>query len=105
MSHPHPHTQSELAENLERWYGARAAKVKLRGGDTLADWEKDKIFMVLAFNLWPVDMEAAKDPHYQSTARMRLRLRWEGFRGAADASERLTTMLATADYVREQLRR
>ncbi len=105
MARAGPHTQSELAENLEQWYVNRASNVELRGGANAADWEKDKVFMALALSLWPVDMESAGEmDHHSTSARMRLRLRHEGFRGATDVSERLVTLLATADYVREQLK-
>ena len=105
MSRPHPHTQTELAETLERWYATRSSKVQLRGGSDLADWEKDAVFMVLAMQLWPVDMEASTDPHYQTSNRMRMRIRHEGFRAAADAADHLVAFLATADFIRTQLER
>lgn len=105
MSRSRPHTQSELAKGLEGWYARRQAHVKLRGGNALALWESDEIFMALALALWPVDMECAADPHYQGqSARMRLRLRWEGFRATSDVQRRLEAMLATADFVRSELK-
>ena len=51
-----------------------------------------------------VDMEAAAHGgHIADTYRMRLRLRWEGFRAAADVRLRLEALLVTADFVRARL--
>jgi hypothetical protein len=105
VARPGPHTQTELAENLEKWYARRSRNVKLRGGDDLAPWEKDDVFMALALSLWPVDMEGASDPHYHSSQRMRMRLRWEGFRAGTDAAQRLEALLRTAEFIREKTRK
>ncbi len=97
-----PYTQTALAKGLERWYAVRRGLVD--EGER-ASWETDKIFMALALTLWPVDMEAAAHGGYGGdTSRMRLRLRWEGFRAGADAQQRLEACLVTADYVRKQLK-
>lgn len=97
-----PHTQTDLAESLEKWHAVRRERdVDLEK----ASWEDDNVFMGLALTLWPVDTEAASHGGYHAqSARMRLRLRWEGFRAAADVQQRLDALLATADYVREQMR-
>ncbi len=101
MPRGRPHTQSELAKGLERWYEHRQQNAQLRGGSELSPWEEDEVFMALAISLWPVDMEAGADPHYVGqTSRMRLRLRWEGFRAGADAELRLDALLATAEHIR-----
>ncbi len=97
-----PYTQTELAKGLERWYAVRRGLVD--EGEQ-AGWENDKVFMALALTLWPVDMEAAAHGGFGGdTSRMRLRLRWEGFRSAVDAQQRLEALLVTADYVRKQLK-
>ena len=101
MPRKRPYTQTELGAGMERWYVIRRENAKLRGSSELSPWETDEDFMVLALVLWPVDMEAAADPHYiGQTSRMRLRLRWEGFRAGADAEMRLEALLRTAEHIR-----
>ncbi len=97
-----PYTQTELAKGLERYYAVRRGLVP---DPELASWEHDAVFMSLALTLWPVDMEAAAHCGFPAdTARMRLRLRWEGFRAAADVQQRLEALLVTADFVRAQMK-
>ncbi len=96
------YTQTELAKGLESWYAVRRGLVD--EGEK-ATWENDKVFMALALTLWSVDMEAAAHGGYGGdSSRMRLRLRWEGFRAAVDVQQRLEALLATADFVRAQLK-
>jgi hypothetical protein len=96
-----PYTQTELAKGLERWYATRRG---MANAGERATWEDDKVFMTLALTLWPVDMESAAHGGYNGdTSRMRLRLRWEGFRALADVRQQMEALLATADYVRQQL--
>ena len=101
MTTNRPQTQTKLAENLEQWYGRRANLVEQ---SELADWERDAVFMKLALSLWPVDMEAAASA-YQQSARMRLRLRWEGFEAIIGVREQLEALVEVADHVKAHLRK
>ena len=103
MKPKRPFTQTELATGLERWYLYRQRNPSARNlgeGGALAPWEEDRVFMELALTLWSVDMEGATDRYAGETSRMRLRLRWEGFRAAADAERMLEALLRTAEAIR-----
>lgn len=101
MASPRPYTQTKLAENLEQYYLRRA---NLTEQSELADWERDTVFMRIALSLWPVDAEAAGSA-YQQSARMRLRLRWEGFQAIISTREQLESLVEVADHVKAHLRK
>jgi len=101
MGTPRPHTQTQLAENLERYYERRAGLTEHK---ELADWERDTVYMKIALKLWPVDSEAAASP-YNHSARMRMRLRWEGFQAVTSVREQLEALIEVADYIKAHLRK